>query len=99
MKADLPVPAGATIADAAHATDDSQCKWRASGDFALVHPSGWTIARYSVHDQWHYLLWEPIDRCTTTRGNQFYGPFDNVRDAMRLQRELTAHPQQQEMAA
>ncbi|WP_421380705.1 hypothetical protein ACOCG7_34370 (plasmid) [Paraburkholderia sp. DD10] len=99
MKADLPVPADATIADAAHANADGQCKWRASGDFALVHPSGWTIARYSVHDEWHYLLWEPVDRCTATRSNQFHGPFDNVRDAMRLQRELTAHPQQPEMAA
>ena len=59
MKEDLPVPA---IADAADPNDDSQCKWRPSGDFALVHPSGWTIARYSVYDEWRYLLWEPIDR-------------------------------------
>ncbi|MET3233778.1 UNVERIFIED_ORG: hypothetical protein ABIC54_005993 [Burkholderia sp. 1263] len=86
-------------ADAAHANDGGQCKWRASGDFALVHPSGWSIARYSIYGEWRYLLWEPVDRCTATRSNQFQGPFDNVRDAMRLQRELTAHLQQQEMAA
>lgn len=99
MKADLPVPAGATITDAANANDDSPSKWRPSGDFALVHPPGWTIARYSVHDEWHYLLWKPINRCTADNRNQFHGPFGNVRDAMRLHRDLSAHLQQQEMAA
>jgi hypothetical protein len=96
MKADLPVPA---TADAADSHDDSQCKWRPSGDFALVHPSGWTIARYSVYDEWHYLLWEPINRCTADNSKQFHGPIGNVRHAMRLHRDLSAHLPQREMAA
>jgi len=79
--------------------NEAACKWRPSGEFAMVHPSGWSIARYSVYGQWRYLLWEPINRCTAANANQFHGPFDNVRDAMRLHRDLTAHLQQQEMAA
>jgi hypothetical protein len=79
--------------------DEAACKWRPSSEFAMVHPSGWSIARYSVYDEWRYLLWEPIDRYTTVTNNRFHGPNDHVRDAMRLHRELTAHLQQQEMAA
>ena len=88
------------VRDAAtEVADDAACKWRPSGEFAMVHPSGWSIARYSVYGQWRYLLWEPINRCTAAHANQFHGPFDNVRDAMRLHRDLTAHLQLQEMAA
>lgn len=79
--------------------DDADCKWRPSGDFALVHPSGWSIARYSVYGNWRYLLWEPIHRCTAANGNQSHGPFNDVRDAMRLHRDLTARHPQQGMAA
>ena len=79
--------------------DEVACKWRSAGEFAMVHPSGWSIARYSVYDEWRYLLWELINRCTAGNANQFHGPFDNVRDAMRLHRDLIAHLQQQEIAA
>ena len=79
--------------------NEPACKWRPSGAFAMVHPSGWTIARYSVYDEWCYLLWEPINRCTAAHANQFHGPNDHVRDAMRLHRDLSAHLQQLEMAA
>jgi hypothetical protein len=88
MKADLPIPA---IADVAAVDDACQCRWRPSGEFALVHPSGWSIARYCVYDQWRYLLWEPVDRCTGANSNQFHGLFDNVRDAMRLHMRLALH--------
>ncbi|RKE23910.1 hypothetical protein B0G76_8610 [Paraburkholderia sp. BL23I1N1] len=74
----------------AAADDPGLCKWRPSGEFALVHPSGWTIARYSVCDEWRYLLWEPVDLCRHTRGNASHGPFNNVRDAMRLHRQLAS---------
>lgn len=84
---------------ASASVDAAGCKWRPSGDYALVHPSGWTIARYSVYGEWRYLLWEPIDRCTAETTNQSHGPFNDVRDAMRLHRDMTAHHPQQEMAA
>ena len=88
------------VRDAATAAADAAvCKWRPAGEFAMVHPSGWSIARYSVYDEWRYRLWEPIDRCTAATDNRFHGPFDNVRDAMRLHRDLIAHQQQEEMAA
>lgn len=88
------------VRDAATAiADEAACKWRSSGEFAMVHPSGWSIARYSVYDQWHHLLWEPINRCTAANANQFHGSNDHVRDAMCLHRDLTAHLQQQGMAA
>ncbi|WP_091809880.1 hypothetical protein [Burkholderia sp. WP9] len=97
MNADLPIPA---IADVEAAADDaSQCRWRPSGAFALIHRSGWPVARYPVDDEWRYLLWEPIDRCAAANGNQFHGPNDHVRDAMHLHRDLSAHLRQQEMAA
>lgn len=83
--------------------DDADCKWRPSGDFALVHPSGWSIARYSVYGEWRYLLWEPIDRCISrsavANSNPLHGPFNDVRDAMRLHRDLTARHPRQGMAA
>jgi hypothetical protein len=85
-------PAMAIVGEAA-------CKWRPSGEFAMVYPSGWSIARYSVYEQRRYLLWEPINRCPAANANQFHGPNDHVRDAMRLHRDLTAHLQQQETAA
>lgn len=88
---------------ASASVDAAGCKWRPSGDYALVHPSGWTIARYSVYGEWRYLLWEPIDRCSSrsaaATGNQSHGPFNDVRDAMRLHRDLGAHQSQQEIAA
>ncbi|MEW6347313.1 MAG: hypothetical protein AB1704_42350 [Pseudomonadota bacterium] len=83
----------------APAADEATCKWRPSGEFAMVHPSGWSIARYSVYGDWRYLLWEPIDRCTAASNNAFHGPFENVRGAMRLHRDLSAHLPHQEMAA
>ncbi|REE06524.1 hypothetical protein B0G71_8202 [Paraburkholderia sp. BL27I4N3] len=76
------------VAAVVAADDPGLCRWRPSGEFAMVHPSGWSIARYLVYDEWRYLLWEPVDLCRHARGNASHGPFRNVRDAMRLHRQL-----------
>ena len=73
------------------ADDQAACKWRPDGDFALVHPTGWSIARYAVYDEWRYLLWEPVDRCTCANSTPFHGPFTDPREAMRLHRQLALH--------
>jgi citrate lyase beta subunit len=79
----------AAVLDAPAVVDDPvSCKWRTDGEFALVHPTGWTIARYTVYDEWRYLLWEPVDRCTGANSTAAHGPFNDVRDAMRLHRQL-----------
>jgi hypothetical protein len=88
MKTDLPVSA---MAGLAAADDTSQRRWRRSCEFALVDPSGWSMAQYPVYGEWRYLLWEPVDRYTGANSNRFHGPFGNVRDAMRLHRQRASH--------
>jgi len=75
----------------AAAEDSAACKWRPQGEFALVHPTGWSIARYAVHDEWRYLLWQPVDLCAGANSSMFHGPFTDVREAMRLHRRLALH--------
>lgn len=65
---------------------ESTGNWRPQGDYALVHPTGWTIAKYVVLSRWCYLLWEPVDRCGVTKANALHGPFSDVRDAMKMHR-------------
>lgn len=82
----------AAVLEAPATVDEpAACKWRPDGAFALVHPTGWSIARYAVYDEWRYLLWEPVDWCTGANSTTFHGPFNDVREAMRLHRRLALH--------
>lgn len=54
--------------------------WRRDGDHALVHPSGWSIARYRIDGVWTYMLWH---------GDETQGRFPTVDAAKRRHAELT----------
>ncbi len=58
----------------------SGASWRQDGDYALVHPDGWSIARYRIDGVWTYMLWH---------GNETQGRFATADAAKRRHAELT----------
>ena len=54
--------------------------WRLEGEHALVHPTGWTIARYALKDTWIYILW---------RGDEKQGQFASTQAAKQKHATLT----------
>lgn len=54
--------------------------WRLEGEHALVHPTGWTIARYALKDTWTYILWH---------GDEKQGQFASTQAAKQKHAELT----------
>ncbi|AFT90434.1 hypothetical protein [Paraburkholderia phenoliruptrix] len=54
--------------------------WQRDGDHALVHPGGWSIARYRIDDVWTYMLWH---------GNETQGRFATADAAKSRHAELT----------
>jgi hypothetical protein len=54
--------------------------WRRDGDHALVHSSGWSIARYRIDGVWTYMLWH---------GSETQGRFTTADAAKCRHAELT----------
>jgi hypothetical protein len=57
----------------------SRC-WRLEGEHALVHPTGWTTARYALKDTWIYFLWH---------GDEKQGQFASTQAAKQKHATLT----------
>jgi hypothetical protein len=43
-------------------------EWQELNQFAITHPNGWTIARYTVLGQDKYLQWDPGGTARGTSG-------------------------------
>lgn len=56
-------------------------EWTELNPFAITHPKGWTIAKYSVSGNWKYMLWH---------GNDDKGVFDSASEAKSAFDRLTA---------
>ncbi|ACC76461.1 hypothetical protein VOI32_41025 [Paraburkholderia caribensis] len=54
--------------------------WQRDGDHALVHPGGWSIARYRIDGVWTHMLWH---------GNETQGRFATPDAAKSRHAELT----------
>ena len=54
--------------------------WRLEGEHALVHPTGWTIARYAVRNACVYILWQHDEK---------QGQFASTQAAKQKHAELT----------
>lgn len=55
------------VAEAVPSVDAKQGEWRELNEFAIVHPDGWTIARYTVMGNEKHMLWDPDGKA--------HGPF------------------------
>jgi hypothetical protein len=57
-------------------------EWREVNEFAIVHPDGWTIARYTVMGQVTHLLWDAAGNAR--------GPFNDMELAKAVVRPAAA---------
>jgi hypothetical protein len=63
--------------------------WRLEGEHALVHSTGWSIARYSISGGRVYILWSPKGTSGGSPGEDKHGPFTSTEAAKCKHAELT----------